>query len=264
MFKKMSLPNALLINSYSASQTSESLAAYTAMVQQALGASSVSWLIGYRGEFGRKLWHVELLDGWKVMDLIYPQSSEQTGMAELFKQRYLEMARQEKDLSPLTRLALKTVGSHRSLALQQALANDGVDSHWVKEHLLQDYNVADRMLGVFHLGAETESYLLVDRAPHQAGFTQAEQDELLALMTSFPRLHYWLALERGLVAPATRPLSPRQQELVKMVLQGLSEQEMADKLVLSKSTVHGYLIDIYRIFRVTSRTALLRLWLESI
>lgn len=260
----MSLSATLRISSYAAYQTDESLAAYAGYIQETMSASSVCWMMAYRGDFGRKLWYVELLDGWKVMDITYPLAPELTAEADKVKQQYLEMSRQQQDISPLTRLALDTVGSHRSLTMQQALDHLGLESHWVQAHKYKQFSIGDRILGVFNMGAEAESYLLVDRAPEQEKFRPSDQDELLSLTTAFPRLHYWLALERGLLPPATRPLSPRQQELIQMMLKGLSEQEIADDCSLSKSTVHSYLMDIYRIFQVKSRTALQRLWLESI
>lgn len=258
----MSASSHFRIHSYSAHETDKSLAAYAEYVRDSLNASSVSWLISYRGKYGHEHWHVNLLDGWKVMDMTYPLAPGKD--PEAMKMRYLEMARAQGDLSPLTRLAMDTAGTHRSLSLEQAFAAENDNSHWVKGIFFKQNNIADRILGVFSLNPETESYLLVDRSPEQPAFSRNDQDRLLELVKMFPRLHYWLAMERGLLPPSTRPLSPRQKCIINMMLKGLSEQEMAQELGLSKSTVHGYLVEIYRVYQIRSRAALQRLWLESI
>jgi DNA-binding NarL/FixJ family response regulator len=56
-------------------------------------------------------------------------------------------------------------------------------------------------------------------------------------------------------APATEEvlLTPRETEVLQLVAKGLSAQQVADALGLSRHTVTGYLKDVYRKLSVTTR-----------
>ena len=48
-------------------------------------------------------------------------------------------------------------------------------------------------------------------------------------------------------------LTPRQREVLDLLLEGLSEKEIATRLVLSRHTVHNHIRGIYRSMGVSSR-----------
>lgn len=57
-------------------------------------------------------------------------------------------------------------------------------------------------------------------------------------------------------------LTPRELEVLSLVAQGLSDAQVAERLVLSRRTVHGHLRSIYSKFGVNSRTAATRYALD--
>ena len=124
--------------------------------------------------------------------------------------------------------------------------------------------MGERIVSAYNLSPITESYTLVGRKRGEPPFTPDDVERLRALTVEFARLHHWLALERGLVAPATKPLSPRERDVLRALLGPESEQEIADRLELSRGTVHNYVGDIFRKFGVGARHELLALWLEPI
>ena len=72
-------------------------------------------------------------------------------------------------------------------------------------------------------------------------------------------------LGRGLALigePGITELSPRRRQVLAGLLDGLPEKQIARELKLSPSTVHEYVIDVYRHFRVGSRGELLALFLR--
>ena len=80
-------------------------------------------------------------------------------------------------------------------------------------------------------------------------------------------LHHELAPEVGRhLAPADEPsaseLSPRLQQTLQCLLDGQSEKQIAERLCLSRPTVHEYVTAIYRRFEVSSRSELMARWIR--
>jgi len=57
-------------------------------------------------------------------------------------------------------------------------------------------------------------------------------------------------------------LPPRHQRVLRKVLEGLAEKEIAKRLDLSVHTVHGYMKDLYLAFNVQSRPELMAMWID--
>jgi|GEM_PF-3566477 len=239
--------------------TSAMLENYLKYVQRALKASSVSWIAGYRGQHTDDSWRVELLDGWKIMDQVTPGKSAQDLKAN--EAEYYEKARAA-GVDPMTQHAIHNAGktrTHREAELDAVLSE-----HWIKSEFLAKLGVGDRVLGVFNLDAEAESYLVVDRSPFDEPFTRDDERELYRCLIEFPRVHYWLFLERGLLARNKKPCSPRHRDLIPLLLSGKTEREIANQLDLTVGTTHSYVIDIYRNYGVKSRAELSSLWISKI
>ncbi len=60
---------------------------------------------------------------------------------------------------------------------------------------------------------------------------------------------------------AARALSPRQRDTLTLLLQGLSDKEVASRLGISRHTVNEYVKGIYLRLGVHSRGSLFALWL---
>jgi len=61
---------------------------------------------------------------------------------------------------------------------------------------------------------------------------------------------------------AAAALPPRMREVLELILEGLSEKEIAAKLGLQFNTVHGYVKKLYQRFGVSSRAELMARWIE--
>ena len=57
-------------------------------------------------------------------------------------------------------------------------------------------------------------------------------------------------------------LSPREREVLSLVAQGLSDAQVAMKLILSRRTINAHLMTFYRKLGVNSRRAVTRYALE--
>lgn len=62
---------------------------------------------------------------------------------------------------------------------------------------------------------------------------------------------------------ASKELTGREAEVLRLLAKGLSDAEIADELVVSRRTVHAHLRTIYRKLRVSSRSAATRWALEN-
>ena len=230
-------------------------------LQNELGAHQVLWYAAYKGEFGRELWQTQLMKGWKVVDIGFPIGFD--GNISEETKAYFKKARESGGLDPQVVLSVENAGHSRVHLLRDAVSEEAWQTHWMKQWL-ERQGVGERMVGAFTLSEESESYFLVDRPPGEAPFSEDDRNKYLELLTSFPRLHYWLFLERGLVKPAQRPLSPRERQILKLLIGPKPEKDLADELALSKGTVHNYISDIYKNYGVSSRYELVQLWLNPV
>ena len=247
------------IHTSPATNTIQALSLYQTLTARVLRASAVTWLAGYQGKLGRDGWKSELLNDWKAVDIIPPANTDTNTFA--VQKAYLELARQH-GIDPLTEAAINSAGKTRVLSFHDIEELQSWLQHPIKRQFLDTRNVGERMLGVYNLHPQAESYLLVDRCPTSPPFNEQDCANLQALLQLFPRLHYWLLLERGLIPPL-KPLAPRYQEILQRLLHNENEQEIAEQLQLSKSTVHTYIIDLYKKFNVNSRSELMTLWLAD-
>ena len=62
-------------------------------------------------------------------------------------------------------------------------------------------------------------------------------------------------LDAAVPGEAASVLAPRELDVVKLVAQGLSNQDIAARLVLSEHTVHRHLANILRKLHLSSRAA---------
>jgi DNA-binding CsgD family transcriptional regulator len=101
---------------------------------------------------------------------------------------------------------------------------------------------------------------LLRRPPARRRFTARDR----ALLDLFHREMGWLYRAD---LPATWPdaagLPPRQRQILRLLLSGLGEKQIATRLDLSRNTVHHHVKALYRHFHVTTRSELLARWVRE-
>jgi DNA-binding CsgD family transcriptional regulator len=68
-------------------------------------------------------------------------------------------------------------------------------------------------------------------------------------------LHYGIPTREQAPPPRTAPLTPQEQRVIALVAQGQTDQEIAEQLGLSQTTVGQHLVTIRRKFDVPNRVA---------
>lgn len=247
------------INLAGVTETQRAIRLYQEYICERLDAKGVTWCALYKGPYGKASWHTNVMNDWKVFDMIFPVGIE-VDIDEV-RAKFYAKAQQNGGFGPGINLAMNAVGSTRAHLIEEAILLEKWEQHWECQLLLKQ-GVSDRMSGAYYLSDISESHVWVDRGLGKPRFNESDKKELVQIMNRFPRLHRWLMLERGLLEPASRPLSPREREVVQLLLSPLSEVQIADKLNLATGTVHNYIMGIYRAFGVSGRYQLIQIWLD--
>jgi ATP/maltotriose-dependent transcriptional regulator MalT len=246
------------ISACGARDTAKMVALYQQYLEGLLSGFNVSWWATYKRPFGRALWFIPIMDDWKIVATIFPVGSDKKHAEE--NRLYFREAHERGGIDPHLMFVIKNAGDTRVARIEDAISLDEWRQHWKYERM-QDEGSEERMVATFALSDTAESHFSIDRAVGQAAFTEDDADRFYHAIKLVPRLHYLLFLERGLVAPALAPLSPRHQEVLHLLLEPLSEQAISEKLHLAKSTLHSYVVLLYKNFQVSSRYELTQLWL---
>ncbi|MEM8875192.1 MAG: LuxR C-terminal-related transcriptional regulator [Planctomycetota bacterium] len=102
--------------------------------------------------------------------------------------------------------------------------------------------------------------LHVLRTPDQPAFTEGDRDLIFLMMQAIAPL-----IDREMFAVSqlgVGDLSPRQQDVLRLLLRGLSEKEVAREMHRSVETVHNHVRAIYRHFSVNSRGELMARFID--
>lgn len=105
-------------------------------------------------------------------------------------------------------------------------------------------------------------HLTLMRAAGGEPFVDAHRALLEMALAGLTRWLHWLTLSHGPVL-TTGPLPPHQRKVLLLLLTGLSEKQIADKLDLSTNTAHQYVTSLYRRFGVRNRPSLTAQWLSA-
>jgi DNA-binding CsgD family transcriptional regulator len=150
------------------------------------------------------------------------------------------------------------VGKHRAYIRSDILGDDPwstCETGW----LLEQYGIQDRMNAVHALNDSTEVWFVADRWQPEP-FDAADRDWLLQFVLGLGPFAARLAMSYGLM-PGQERLSPRERETLLLLLEGHSETEIASQLDLAHSTVHQYVVAVFRKLGANSRAELMASWL---
>ncbi|MBK1829991.1 hypothetical protein JIN77_04600 [Verrucomicrobiaceae bacterium R5-34] len=227
---------------------------YIEKMMTLLKAKNVTWLAATSGQTPSDVYFTKIFDGWWCPDLIdfnLPDNIKEVQAV------FFELAKVHGpgiDTVTMTQNAGKT----RVQLRQDVIPDDEIDDFWkTREFNVPLLGIKERIHSAYTVTDRAESYFLIDRAPDQGPFD--EHDRLLtylAISGSYG-LHHRLLLERGLVAPATSALSPREKETFTLLFTELSQKEIAVELGVSNSTASQYINSVYRKFNVRGRNALI-------
>lgn len=141
----------------------------------------------------------------------------------------------------------------------KVLAELRAQEHPVRILILTAFADGESIQSALQLGAE--GFALKTEPPQQTieAIRQVAQGRLV-----FPRAaQRWMSMQRSGQTKNESQLSEREEEVLKWLAQGLPNQEIAAKLVVSENTVRFHLKNIYEKLHVTNRTEAVAWWFRS-
>lgn len=138
----------------------------------------------------------------------------------------------------------------------KALAELRAQENPVQILILTAFADGESMQSALQLGAE--GFALKTEPPQQTieAIRQVAQGRLV-----FPRsARRWMSLQKNEGSQHEPQLSERETEVLQWLAQGLPNQEIAGKLVVSENTVRFHLKNIYEKLNITNRTEAVAWW----
>lgn len=195
--------------------------------------------------------------GWR------PRSITQLRPTAAIEQKAQEQAEMleagEVDATTLRNVAL--AGQFRVNRLAE-LAPDG----WFKSNYYRTYYMGagyrDAIWAGIPINEDAETYFGFYRMLDQQPFTLAERD-IVAYALRGLRWFYRLQMLSEGIGVASSPLTPTERRILQGLLQGATEKQIAANMTQSPHTTHDHVKSILRKYGVSSRSALMALWLGT-
>ena len=150
-------------------------------------------------------------------------------------------------------------GGFRACRLCDIAPAGWFDSAFYREYYL-DCGHEDAIYIAFPVNEDAESYFGLFRATGQPPFSPAERNAAAYALRGIKWFHRQILLSHGLLI-AEKGLTPVERRVLKNLLTGLAEKQIAAELGQTHNTTHEYVSAIYRKFGVGNRAALMALWL---
>ncbi|HEX4415247.1 MAG TPA: LuxR C-terminal-related transcriptional regulator [Lacipirellulaceae bacterium] len=177
------------------------------------------------------------------------------GAAEVAERPWQEVS--DQSLPGIASLFAEFASQGWVTTMRRELVDDA--SHYASAHyrdLLRPADADDYIWSIRWVDAPQRVESLIATRPHGATGFGPREILLMKLLHDeiAPLVGVRLATEEHLCRDG---LSKRLRETLSLLLEGLSEKEVAQTLGLSASTVHEYVVMLYKHFRVSSRAQLL-------
>ena len=266
------------LTGFPASQTDAALTNLQEWIAKTIDADNVIWIGAVRvlhGAEGKR----DAFLGWRLRDRVALRPDPGPYRKQLAKYyetehygkltpTYYERSHEEKKEDHVgmdSRASMSSCGRFRVYRIRDKSFLDFVafkkTPHYKRYY--EDGGVADRIMIGFPVGPDHESFFLIDRFHSKSSprlFSLREATLAGDAVRGVPELHRRLFLGNGLMM-GDKLLSPMERQILRGLLNGLTEKEIAMSNGQQVSTLHKYVTGLYARFGVNSRPALMALWL---
>lgn len=239
---------------FEAANTDQALTFLLEVLCLELNAKNAYWLAAVRiGQRDRK----DPLYGWRPAATVHLHKPEP--LARLVKSKV--KALQTGKASESTRNHVKEAGQFRVKTLAEHVSSAYFESEEYQESYVA-MGLSDSMWSILPVNQDCESYFCVQRGVGAEPFTTEEKQYMAMLIRGVRWFHRQLMLSYGLLV-AEHPITASERRVVKALLSGKSEHDIATKLGWTKATTHGYVTQVFRKFNVRGRAEFAALWLGN-
>lgn len=165
--------------------------------------------------------------------------------------------RLELDITTVRHAAL--AGSFRAHRLCDLVPASWFTAEFYRTVYLEQ-GVADAVYVSVPVSADCESYFVLVRGVDAPKFSPVERDAIGRALRALKWFHRRILLSHGLLL-ASAPLTLTERKVLRELLAGKADKEIATSLGRSIHTTREHVAALYRKFGVSSRAALLALWL---
>lgn len=237
---------------FDASRTAEARSHLLTGICDLIGAKNAVWFGAVRlGEPHPE----DPVRGWR------PRSICQLRPTELIEQKAKEQADMmeagEVDVTTLRNVAL--AGRYRVNRLAELAPADWFEGNYYRVFYL-GAGYRDAIWAGIPLNEDAETYFGFYRDVDQAPFAMADRDIVAYALRGLRWFYRLQMLSEGL-SVASAPLTPTERRVLQGLLQGLTEKQIAAAVEQSPHTTHDHVKRIFRKYGVSSRHALMALWL---
>lgn len=162
-----------------------------------------------------------------------------------------------------SRRVLEQTGQFRVFALSKDMVDlDAYRQSEVYDYYFRQQGVVDRLWIMYPVNDDSESCFCFDRLKGQPEFDERDIKVAAEVLRGIKWFHRQLLLCRGLGVAKER-LAPAECRIVRELLTGASEKEIAARLNLTLPSTHQYVVRVYRKFGVCKRSEFMSLWLKG-
>lgn len=160
--------------------------------------------------------------------------------------------------------AMASQFGHSRCYLREELVSD---REWKRDRIYREVltplGIGHRLVCASATAPQAESYLIFDRESGARGFNARERNLLAFFLRGSALFHRELLQAHG-VLNGFQPLSPRERDVLRLLLTGDSEREIAHALGITVATTHQYIVAVLRKFGAHSRAELMAQWLRRL
>jgi DNA-binding CsgD family transcriptional regulator len=217
-----------------------------------IGAENLFWVGATRDHAAGP--RCDKLQGWwpRAVRQLHPSAQRDRLVAEVM--RHLKAS----IVDPHTEALVQRAGTTRAYLRRELVDDETWERSWLVNESLRPLGIEYRMVGAHALDRRRESYIGLDRSPRDQPFSERDRDLLRLFLMGCPAFHREQLLQRG----AHPPLTPREHDVLRLLLTDLGEREIGEALGLTWRTTHQYVVSILKKFGVKGRVGLMAYWLR--
>lgn len=200
------------------------------------------------------------IHGWRprFLRFLYPAKPLDTAV----KRQIDRLEQPEPSIDITTIRNVSFAGRLRANRLADLVLPEWFDSDYYRDFYL-GVDHSDAIWAGCPVNVDAEVYFGIFRSATHPPFTADECDTVREALRGLKWFHRQFLLSHGLLV-ASSPLTPVEREVLKGLLAGLTEKEIAASQNRGLHTTHEYVKMLYRKFSVKNRASLMALWLGKL